>query len=257
MLLFQRSVVEGSLGLILQAAKYDDVKKVGGGAEKERAALLLDLLTPMAKSYPSEMGILSTSMGIQILGGYGYCDDYPLEQLYRDMRIHPIHEGTTGIHGLDVLGRKVSMREGELFSLFLEEAGAAVTEARKWDALAPYAGRLEDAVKTLGEVTGVLLQVAEDRGSEVFLADATVVAIGWQWLLQGIAVQKALAKNPGGAEANFYEGKWATLRYFFHYELPKIEGLARRLREADGLTVAVAAAHFGCASEHSGPGPLQ
>jgi butyryl-CoA dehydrogenase len=251
MLLFQRSVVEGSLGLILQAAKYDDVKRVGGGAEKERAALLLDLLTPMAKSYPSEMGILSTSMGIQILGGYGYCDEYPLEQLYRDMRIHPIHEGTTGIHGLDMLNRKVRMREGKLFSLFLEETGAAVTEAREWDALVPYAGRLEDAVKTLSEVTGVLLQVAEDRGSEVFLADATlylelfgVVAIGWQWLLQGIAVQKALAKNPGGAEANFYEGKWATLRYFFHYELPKIDGLARRLREADGLTVAVAAAHF-------------
>ena len=124
-------MVEGSLGLILQAAKYDDVKKVGEGAEKERAALLLDLLTPMAKSYPSEMGILSTSMGIQILGGYGYCEDYPLEQLYRDMRIHPIHEGTTGIHGLDMLGRKVRMREGRLFSLFLEEAGAAVTEARE------------------------------------------------------------------------------------------------------------------------------
>ncbi len=60
----------------------------------------------MVKSYPSEMGVLSTSAGVQILGGYGYTDEFRSEQYFRDMRIHPIHEGTTGIQGMDLLGRR-------------------------------------------------------------------------------------------------------------------------------------------------------
>ncbi|MDO9585601.1 MAG: acyl-CoA dehydrogenase family protein, partial [Syntrophales bacterium] len=97
MLLFQRAIVEGSLSLIAQCYKYGDLAVVLTGAEKEKHALLQDFLTPVAKSYPSEMSILSVSQGLQILGGYGYCDEFPLEQYYRDTRIHPIHEGTTGI----------------------------------------------------------------------------------------------------------------------------------------------------------------
>lgn len=251
MLLFQRSVVEGSLGLILQTAKYADQKKAAQGEEKERAALLLDLLTPVVKSYPSEMGILSTSQGIQILGGYGYCDEFPLEQFYRDMRIHPIHEGTTAIHGMDILGRKVRMHDSRALTLFLDEAKSAAAEARRIDLLAPYAERLEAALTTLRDVTSCILQAGQDKGQEIFLADATlylelfgIVAIGWQWLLQGIAVHKALEGNPSEIEGNFYRGKWATLRYFFHYELVKIEGLARRLREADGLTVEIGPTAF-------------
>jgi alkylation response protein AidB-like acyl-CoA dehydrogenase len=107
MLLFQRAVVEGSLSLLLQCAQYADMIRVSEGSEKERCDLLLDILTPVAKTYPSEMGILSVSQGLQCLGGYGYCDEFPLELYYRDARIHPINEGTTGIQGLDLLGRKV------------------------------------------------------------------------------------------------------------------------------------------------------
>ena len=105
MLLFQRAVTEGSLSLLLQCSQYEDLERVSSGTDREKYSLLLDLLTPVAKSYPSEMGILSVSQGLQCLGGSGYCNDYPLEQYYRDARIHPIHEGTTGIQGIDLLGR--------------------------------------------------------------------------------------------------------------------------------------------------------
>src|SRR5208283_2874176 len=101
MLLFQRAVVEGSLSILLQCAKFADMARVTEGEERQKYDLLLDVLTPVAKTYPSEMGIVSVSQALQCLGGYGYCDEFPLEQFYRDARIHPIHEGTTGIQGLD------------------------------------------------------------------------------------------------------------------------------------------------------------
>jgi alkylation response protein AidB-like acyl-CoA dehydrogenase len=121
MLLFQRAVIDGSLSLLLQCSRYIDLQHVADGEEKQRYGLLLDLLTPIAKSYPSEAGILAISQGLQCLGGSGYCDDYALEQYYRDARIHPIHEGTTGIHGMDLLGRKVLMQDGKAFDLVLIE----------------------------------------------------------------------------------------------------------------------------------------
>ncbi|MGZ3579682.1 MAG: acyl-CoA dehydrogenase family protein, partial [Syntrophales bacterium] len=137
MLLFQRAVVEGSLSLLMQCGKYVDLEKVLEGKEKEKYNLLLEILTPVAKSYPAEMGLLSISLGVQCLGGSGYCDDYPLEQYYRDARIHPIHEGTTGIHGLDLLGRKVMMKNGKAYKLYLEEVEGAIRGAEKSEELKP------------------------------------------------------------------------------------------------------------------------
>ena len=136
--------------------------------------MLLDLLTPVAKSYPSEMGILSVSQGLQILGGYGYCDEFPMEQYYRDMRIHPIHEGTTCIHGMDILGRKVRMKGGKSLRVYLEEVRQSLSIAKQNSELVSYAERLEIALATVEDVTATLLGVASDKGEEVFLADATL-----------------------------------------------------------------------------------
>ncbi len=245
MLLFQRAVIEGSLSLIIQCAIYDDLAHVlEDGEEKERCALLVDLLTPVAKTYPSEMGILSVSAGLQCLGGYGYCDEFPLEQYYRDVRIHPIHEGTTGIQGMDLLGRKVVMKDGKAFTLYLKELGRSIKDAGAIEEFAPQAKALEEAIEKLKDVTGYLTGLAIKGEIELFLADATlyleffgIIAIAWQWLLQGITAHKALGGKPSEPEANFYNGKLYAFRYFFGYELPKIEGLARRLKESDGLTV--------------------
>jgi butyryl-CoA dehydrogenase len=246
MLLFQRSVIEGALSLLMQTAKYADLAIVLTGEEKEKNELLLDLLTPVAKTYPSEMGILSVSQGVQCLGGSGYCDDYPLEQYYRDARIHPIHEGTTGIMGITLLGRNITMKGGKTYKLYVEEVQKTIREAEKFGELDSCVQKLKQALETLQQVTAYLMGVQKKEAPEVFLADATlyleffgIISVAWQWLLQATEVVKALTKNPAGAEAHFYNGKFFAFRFFFEYELPKIQGLASRLMHADGLTVEI------------------
>ncbi|MEE9567526.1 MAG: acyl-CoA dehydrogenase [Desulfobacteria bacterium] len=251
MLLFQRAIVEGSLSLLFQCAKFADLEVVTTGEEKEKNSLLLDLLTPIAKSYPAEMGILSVSQGLQCLGGYGYCDEFPLEQHYRDIRIHPIHEGTTGIQGQDLLGRKVRIKEGKAFKLYVEEVRKTIGAADDFPELLPFASALEKALEKLEKVTKYLLDLGENESAEVFLADATlylelfgIVSVAWQWLVQGLFIQKGLNINPSGSEEDFLRGKFITLRFFFAYELPKIEGLVQRLTNSDGLTVDVKVDYF-------------
>lgn len=244
MLLFQKAVVEGSLSLIMQCSKYVDMITVLPDDKKEKYQLLLEVLTPVAKSYPSEMGIESISRGLQCFGGSGYCDDYPIEQYYRDARIHPIHEGTTGIQGMDLLGRKVVAQNGKAFMLFIEEIQKSIAEADQFPELRAFALQLNGSLTKLQEVTRHLIQVFTDKGAEYFLADATlylelfgITAVAWQWLLQGIAVRKALENDSNKTEQAFYRGKFVALRYFFGYELPKTLGLAERLLNGDGLTV--------------------
>ena len=251
LLLFQRAFVEGAFALAMQCCLYADLENALEGEAKEKAALLLDLLIPVVKTYPAETSIRSTSQAIQIFGGYGYCEDFPVEQHFRDTRIHTIHEGTTGIQGIDILGRKVRMKNGKAFDLYLEEVGRAIDQARAVETLKPYAKRLAEALDELRQITAGLIARGEAQGSRAMLADATLyldyfslIAVAWQWLLQAIAADKALAGNPSKANRNFYEGKLLTARYFFHYELPKAMGLARRLSEGDGLTLAMESDHF-------------
>ncbi|MCP3953133.1 MAG: acyl-CoA dehydrogenase [Desulfobacterales bacterium] len=252
MLLFQRSVVEGSFALLLQCARYEDlVTAVSDEAEKDKYRLLLDLLTPVAKSYPSEMGILATSQAIQCFGGYGYCEDFPVEQLFRDIRIHAIHEGTTGIQAMDLLGRKLVMHEGRAGLLFVAELEKTIAAAETLPDLEALAGKLDAARQQLQEITFHLLGVAGEKGPEVFLADASlflelfgIVAIAWQWLQQAVTARKALTGKSSAADINFYKGKIFTCRYFFSYELPKMTGLAARLVEDNPVTMEMETAFF-------------
>ena len=251
MLLFQRSFVEGAHALLMQCCRYADEEIVLEGEARERASLLLDLLTPVAKSYPSETSILSTSLAIQCLGGYGYCDDFPVEQYFRDTRIHPIHEGTTGIQGMDLLGRKVRMQNGKAFALFVEEVRAAIAEGRSYETTIAFADALQGAIAELAQVTAALQERAANSGMAVYLADATLyleyfslVAVAWQWLRQVVAAAKGLAGNPSKSDTNFYTGKFFSARYFFHYELPKTKGLVTRLLDADTVTLDMDPAFF-------------
>ena len=243
MLLLQRAIAEGSLSLIVYCSKLLDLHRAGPEEDRARNALLLDFLTPVAKSYPSEMGILSVSAGLQCLGGYGYCDEFPLEQYYRDIRIHSIHEGTTGIQGIDLLGRKVTMREGAAFNAFVEEVGRAIEAARGIEPLRNKVALLTAALKQYQDVTRSLVDLGREGQTDVFLADATlyleysgILAMAWQWLLQATAAENALADFENDADRDFYLGKRVTCQYFFRYELPKTAGLATRLMQADGLT---------------------
>ena len=251
MLFFQRAIVEGALSLLLQCGLYSDIVEATEGNDQTKYSLLLDLLTPVAKSYPSELGIMSVSQGLQILGGYGYCDEFPLEQFYRDIRIHPIHEGATGIQGIDLLGRKVVIKEGAAFTLFVHEVAETILAASGFDGLTAYCERLGNAVQALSRVTEHLVSIGKQEHRERFLADATlylelfgIVAIAWQWLKQGVAALKALSEDVSTEDVAFYQGKYATMQFFFHYELPKVEGLSRRLLEADGFTAQATEAMF-------------
>ena len=244
MLLFQRAFVEGAFSLLMQCCQYTDMEIAMEGEEKEKAALLLDLLIPVAKTYPSETSILSTSQAIQIFGGYGYCEDFPVQQHFRDTRIHAIHEGTTGIQGMDILGRKVRMKGGKAFALYVGEVSQTIAAAHAFKALTPYADRLALALEELQKVTADLKASGEAQGTRAMLADATLyleyfslIAIAWQWLLQSITAEKGLAAQPSKANAQFYQGKLQTARYFFHYELPKTAGLAQRLMERETITL--------------------
>jgi len=252
MLLFQKAIVEGSLSLLMQCSLYSDLEKILQGKEKEEYFLLLELLTPVAKTFPSEMGILACSQAIQIHGGYGYCDEFPVEQYYRDVRIHPIHEGTTGIQAMDILGRKIMMKGGKALKLYMAEVRKTIEVAQTDDSLSPYAQELENALNKLEKVTGHLAGIAIKGNAELFLADATlyleffgIIVIAWQWLLQATVAKKALKNDKiTDKDTNFYNGKIYTCAYFFGYELPKIEGLAVRLTNCDGLTVNMRAEYF-------------
>lgn len=253
MLLFQKSVVEGSLALLLYCSKLSDLIHVEEGEVKERANLLLDLLTPIAKSYPSEMCCLSTSAAVQVLGGAGYTTDFTVEQYYREARIHPIHEGTTGIHGLDLLGRKITINNGKAVQIFFEEVSQTMAKASENVAgryaaagepyLQPFVEKLQKALDKAQQATGYLLGLAGKGETEKFLADATlylemfgIITIAWQWLNQGIVAKENL-NDAHEADQNFYQGKLATMRYFYEYELVKVDSLVKRLQSTDSVTI--------------------
>lgn len=223
-------MVEGAFSLLLQCGLWADLAHVTEGEAKERAELLLDLLTPVAKSYPSEMCCQTTSAAVQILGGAGYTTDFPVEQYYREARIHPIHEGTTGIHGLDLLGRKLTLHGGKGLQYLTEEIKKTIAEAKQsaQTQLLDLATRLEGALERVQTVTTSLLHLAK-QDKELFLADATlyldffgIVTIAWQWLKQAIQAQKGLMMANSEENRNFYQGKVATANYFLTMSLSKL-----------------------------------
>nr|WP_204343158.1 acyl-CoA dehydrogenase [Micromonospora terminaliae] len=225
MLLAQKSYVEGALALILYCGRLlDEEKTAPAEADRSRAHLLLDLLTPIAKSWPSQWCLAANDLAIQVHGGYGYTRDYDVEQHWRDNRLNPIHEGTHGIQALDLLGRKVTMRAGAGLELLLETIRATVTRAWKTDGeAAELAGRLGAAVDRIAVATRRLHGAGDP---EVTLANASLyleavghVVIAWMWLEQLLAVE-ALG-SPDGPDADFLAGKRQAARYFFRYELPR------------------------------------
>jgi butyryl-CoA dehydrogenase len=245
MLLAQKSFVEGGLSFITQCHKYADLMHVTEDTE-EKANLdaLLELLTPVAKTYGAEGGIVSVNQGLQILGGYGYTEDFLLEQMARDVRIMSLYEGTTGIQSLALLGRQIPRLGGKGVMLWGQEVMKEITSAETFDELKPYCELLKKELGRFQQVTMHLLGVAGKGDYEVFLADAnlymelfSILNISWQWLkLANVAKQTLVTSNLEGEEASFYESKVHTMKYYFHYELPKTKGLATRLTDNTVLT---------------------
>jgi butyryl-CoA dehydrogenase len=252
-LLFQqKATVEGSLSLIVETANYLDKEMTSTSSEeKEKYNLLLELLTPIAKTYPAEQGIRSTSDAIQILGGYGFCFDFMPQQYYRDIRIIALYEGTTGIQSLDLLGRKITMKNGKAIELLSAEIQKTIKEANANDELKPYADVLIENLGLVQKVIGTLMPHAMKGNFERFLADATVfmdffgtIVIGWQWLKIAIRAKQTLESKDGDQIAEFYHSKVQTMKFFFTYELIKTKGLAKTLMNDEELTIRVSSEIF-------------
>jgi alkylation response protein AidB-like acyl-CoA dehydrogenase len=239
MLLQQKSYVEGGLALCLYCARLVDEERVTGDPKRrEELKLLLEILTPIAKAWPSEFCLEANKLAIQILGGYGYTRDYPVERLYRDNRLNPIHEGTNGIQALDLLGRKVTMKNGAAFRLLLTTIGETVKAASD-EALAEDAQALNRAVEAAANTTQTLAGAAMKGQVDLFLANAHLylemlghIVIAWLWLQQAQKARAGLA-SASDADRRFYQGKLHACRYFFRHELPKALRQAELLATLD------------------------
>jgi alkylation response protein AidB-like acyl-CoA dehydrogenase len=219
MLLAQKAYAEGALALQLYCARLVDEQHTGEAADAKEAALLLDVLTPVAKSWPSEWCLEGNSLAIQVHGGYGYTRDFPVEQYWRDQRLNMIHEGTHGIQAQDLLGRKVTMDGGAGLKLLASRVSATIERAGHVQACAQQANMLAAALQSLGAAT----KAAWATGvPEEALANATPylqafghVVLAWMWL--DVALATAAREDDDLAQ-----GQRAAMRYFFAYELPKI-----------------------------------
>ena len=263
MLLAQKAYVEGGLGLVLYSARLVDEQQSAETPEaREHAGRLLDFLTPITKSWPSQWCVEANSLAIQVHGGYGYTREYNVEQFYRDNRLNAIHEGTHGIHGLDLLGRKVAMQDGALFKAFGAELRKTVRKVRGSVArpgavagvdaqveaigaeLLAHADALDAAWQAVEEVTRKLYAVGDMNktlaNASIYLEAVGHVVVAWIWLQQGLLAAGGL----DGGDHDFYRGKLQACRYFFRWELPKTAPQLELLASIDTTTLDMRDAWF-------------
>ena len=237
MLLAQKAYAEGGMALCFYASSlFEDSRTAETQQQREQAFELLDLLTPVVKSWPSKYGPKANDYAIQVLGGSGYIREYPVEQYYRDNRLNPIHEGTEGIQAIDLLGRKLTQRGGLGYQQFKSNVSETIASAAALESLAELAGELQKGLDCLNQVNQTLLsKLAEDV--ELGLANATLhldlfgrVTVSWLWLKQAVIAATALAKDQlPEQESNFYRGKLQAARYYIQWELPEIQAQAQIL----------------------------
>ncbi|MDE2123683.1 MAG: acyl-CoA dehydrogenase [Betaproteobacteria bacterium] len=234
MLLAQKTYAEGALALELYCARLVDEHRTGSEASARDAGLLLDVLTPIAKSWPSEWCLEANSLAIQVLGGYGYTRDFPVEQYWRDNRLNMIHEGTHGIQALDLLGRKVVMQGGAGLDLLAARMRATATGAEALPALQAHAAALNVALQHLLAATRAAWEGDDPAAT---LANATPymqafghVVLGWIWLDVALVAQAQVYR---AHSLDFHHGKLQACRYFFAYELPKIQAWLQVVAQRD------------------------
>lgn len=242
MLLAQKSYTEGSLALCLYAAELvDRLRTAVSDEEANRLRDLLAVLTPMVKTWPSTWCLHANYLAIQVLGGYGYTRDFPVERMYRDNRINEIHEGTTGIQSLDLVGRKLLRDGGASFRVLLDEIRQTIAGAGDSE----WSDDLESAVAAIEE-TALTLGSAASRGdvdlamanSVVFLDMCGTVAVAWMWFRAAVAAAHALGEDR--SDEDFYQGKLAACRYFYRWELPRVHTQSDLLRSLEDTPLRVA-----------------
>ncbi|WP_156678143.1 acyl-CoA dehydrogenase [Sphingomonas profundi] len=226
MLLAQKAYCEGALALVLYSARLLDDETSGAGDAAEQAGALLALLTPVTKTWPSEFAQRSLDLAIQIHGGAGYTRDYEVEQLYRDNRLNPIHEGTTGIQAVDLAVRKIRGDDGRTLHALRLRVEATIATAKGSARLAAQAEAVAAAWAQVDSATRRLLDIADDAAAIVhatpFLFGLGHAVIGWLWLDVAAAAERRLATADSGGERSYLDGKIAAGRYFAEFELPRV-----------------------------------
>ena len=241
MLLQQKAWVEGGLALVLYAGLLVD------RGESE----LLDLLTPIVKAWTADWMVKANDLAIQVLGGYGYTREYPVEQYWRDNRLNPIHEGTNGIQALDLLGRKLMANGGRAFAALAARITESLAAAAAHDATRPLAAPLEralaQATNVVTKVGAVLLRGESHRAlahAHHSIAVFGHLVVGWLWLDQARIAALALDGHVTDADRAFYTGKLVAARWFLEHELPATEHAARELAEMDPILLELRPEHL-------------
>lgn len=228
MLLTQKAYSEGAYSLCLYGHQLaDDEKTALTEEERSKAKIILDFLTPMIKSWPSEWGPKSNDLAIQVLGGHGYTNEHPVELFYRDNRLNPIHEGTTGVQSLDLLCRKVQMNGSQGYNMFIDEMNETISEVGQQQNLQAFAEQLKLAIVNLQNVTSEVLAASQTQQIDLVYSNSVSylnmfghITIAWLWLKQAAIADKALAEQPHVDDEKFYNGKMQAMKYFFNSELP-------------------------------------
>ncbi|PMG28454.1 acyl-CoA dehydrogenase [Shewanella sp. 10N.286.52.C2] len=244
MLLAQKAIAEGALSLVLYGTQLSDDEKTAPTIEQRQYAhTLLDFLTPIIKTWPSEYGPKANSYAIQVMGGHGYINEHPVEMFYRDNRLNPIHEGTTGIQSLDLMTRKMPMNKMQGYIATLDEITKTIAVAKKHPNLKVFSSQLSDAVRLLKITTDSVLTAMSTENIDLALANSVKylelfghIIIAWLWLKQAIVATEALSKKPHQADENFYQGKLQAQQYFYRFELPKIEHWSTILLTSDSTS---------------------
>ncbi len=261
MLMYMKSMTEGMRALNYYTGLCIDKAAAAEGDEKKLWTGLVELLTPIVKGYCPDQSFRVCENAIQVLGGYGYCSEYLIEQLARDVKITSLYEGTNGIQAMDFLARKLPMAKGKVFEALMEQMNPAIADAKKSELLTPYAERLEAA---RAELIKALTHVGGQAGGKDFLVGflkATPllevvgdVLIGWMLLWQAGIAEAKLAQIVGDGdkaevvksndEAAFLDGKLASARYFIGSELPKITGKVAALTNDETAALEIAEESF-------------
>jgi alkylation response protein AidB-like acyl-CoA dehydrogenase len=238
MLLKQKAYIEGPYALLIYCAKLEDEMHVTKGKDEEaynKASNLLEMLTPVCKAYSSDVGVESVSIAMQCLGGSGYIEEFPVAQLYRDVRITPIYEGTNQVQALDLLGRKVAANNGANFQVLMGEIAGTLAKASKQEELKPLADKISEALNVVAETTMHLGGLGMGGKVDEYISHASTyltalsqLVVSWRFLEQCIVANKAI--NDGSDDV-FYVSKLATARYYINAILPTTHTICQSIKD--------------------------
>lgn len=265
-LLTMKAYVEGMRSLLyFYDHCFDLIDIEEDDAQKQRLSYLIEVLTPIAKGYCTDKGLEVTSTGIQVYGGYGYISEYPMEQLFRDSRIFMIYEGTNGIHAIDFLGRKMSMKKGAAFQVFLEEIEKCIDQAAKIEGLEALSDKMKAAFEKFKATTTFMAGASRSENLLNAYAAATPlldaagdITMAWMLLWRASVAAPKLAKLAGSMapearkakaekhkDAAYYEGQIKTAEFFINTKIPVMLGQLDAVMGLDGAAVEIPDLSFG------------